>query len=192
MGETSSGLKTFVVDSVWGNLDAIATRSYIGADLQFVYESPIGTTTLRGEFIQGQQPVAGKSNTTSPSTVTKDLVTGLYPDTYIRNCQGAVMYFVQNIKAIKSGLVLKYDWYDPNTDVTGTDIGAKDANGKTGNLTKSDIKYTTLGLGYLLYINANTKFGLYRDIVTNEATMLKGWTQDNMDNVWTLRLQFKF
>ncbi len=179
-GTNSSGVKTYVVDSASTNKDAIAGRTYIGADLQFVYESPIGTTTLRGEFIQGQQPAFGNSSTTSPTASSTS-------DTYIRNCQGLVAYFVQNIKIIKSGIVVKYDMYDPNTDVAGGDIGVTGSK-----LTKADIAYTTLGFGYLFYINANTKLCLYRDMVSNESTKLKGWTQDLKDDVWTFRLQFKF
>lgn len=201
-GTNSSGVKTYVVDSASTNKDGIAGRSYIGADLQFVYESPIGTTTLRGEFIQGQQPVPGNSNSTSPSTVTPTTsqsistsssgalslkTTTTYPDTYIRNVQGFVAYFVQNIKAIKSGIVVKYDMYDPNTDVSASDIGVSGSK-----LNKADIAYTTLGFGYLFYINASTKLCLYRDLVTNESTKLAGWSQDLQDNVWTFRLQFKF
>ncbi len=186
-GTNSSGVKTYVVDSASTNKDGIAGRSYIGADLQFVYESPIGTTTLRGEFIQGQQPVPGNSNSASPSTVTPTTTPTTYPDTYIRNVQGFVAYFVQNIKAIKSGIVVKYDMYDPNTDVSTSDIGVSGSK-----LTKADIAYTTLGFGYLFYINANTKLCLYRDLVTNESTKLTGWSQDLQDNVWTFRLQFKF
>ncbi len=186
-GTNSSGVKTYVVDSASTNKDGIAGRSYIGADLQFVYESPIGTTTLRGEFIQGQQPVPGNSNSASPSTVTPTTTPTTYPDTYIRNVQGFVAYFVQNIKAIKSGIVVKYDMYDPNTDVSTSDIGVSGSK-----LNKADIAYTTLGFGYLFYINANTKLCLYRDLVTNESTKLTGWSQDLQDNVWTFRLQFKF
>lgn len=186
-GTDTNGVKTFLLDNKSTNKDAIASRSYIGADLQFVYESPIGTTTLRGEFIQGQQPVPGNSNSASPSTVTPTTTPTTYPDTYIRNVQGFVAYFVQNIKAIKSGIVVKYDMYDPNTDVSTSDIGVSGSK-----LNKADIAYTTLGFGYLFYINANTKLCLYRDLVTNESTKLTGWSQDLQDNVWTFRLQFKF
>ena len=192
MGTNSSGLKSWLVDSTSFASDSIATRSYIGADLQFSYSSPIGVTTLRGEFIQGQQPVPGNSNSTSPSTITANATTGLFPNTYNRNVMGYDLYFVQNVNPIKSGVVVKYDFYDPNTDAEGMEIGAVDANNKANNLNKADIAYTTLGFGYILYLNANVKFTLYRDMVTNETTNLKGWTTDHRDNIWTFRMQYKF
>lgn len=97
------------------------------------------------------------------------------------------LYFVQNINQIKSGVVLKYDIYDPNTDVSAKEIGATGSN-----LNKADIAYTTLGVGYILYLNANVKFTGYYDMVTNESTAYKGFTQDLRDNVWTFRIQYKF
>ena len=207
MGTNSSGLKAFVVDSASTNKDAIAARSYIGADLQLSYSSKLGITTLRGEFIQGKQPVPGNSNSSSPSTVTATstqsitvnssgvpslTTTSTFPNTYLRNVMGYNFYFVQNINQIKSGIVLKYDMYDPNTDASGMEIGAVDANKKANNLNKADISYTTLGVGYILYLNPNVKFIGYYDMVTNESTALKGWTQDLRDNVWTFRIQYKF
>ncbi len=210
MGTNSSGLKAFLKDST--SVNAIATRSYMGVDLQLSYSTKIGITTLRGEFIQGKQPVPGNSNSSSPSSVTPTtstkydvvkidtlgnykLVTTTittYPDTYLRNVRGYNLYFVQNINQIKSGIVLKYDMYDPNTDAAGLDIGAVDANKKANNLNKADIAYKTLGVGYILYLNPNVKFTGYYDMVTNESTALKGWTQDLRDNVWTFRIQYKF
>ena len=209
MGTNSSGLKEFVVDSTSTNKDAIATRSYVGADLQLSYSTKIGITTLRGEFIQGKQPVPGNSNSSSPTTVTASAstttvtntsganvtvttTTTTFPNTYLRNVMGYNLYFVQNINQIKSGIVVKYDMYDPNTDAAGMDIGAVDANKKANNLNKADISYTTLGVGYILYLNPNVKFTGYYDMVTNESTALKGWTQDLRDNVWTFRIQYKF
>ena len=57
-----------------------------------------------------------------------------------------IHYFVYGEE--KHQLMIKYDWYDPNTDVEKLDIG------KTGtNLTQADIKYSTVGIGYSYYIN---------------------------------------
>ena len=94
----------------------------------------------------------------------------------------------------KHQLVVKYDWYDANTEMAGDEIGM--AISGTGNYKKSnktDLKYSTLGIGYNFLMNENVKFVFYYDMVTNEtSTNLSGYSKDLKDNVFTLRLQYKF
>ena len=94
----------------------------------------------------------------------------------------------QNIKQSKHQLVVKYDWYDPNTEVSKDDIG------KSGSkLTGTDIMYSTIGIGWNYRMNTNVKFMAYYDIVTNETSQnLSAFAKDLKDNVLTLRLQYKF
>src|SRR5690606_2767257 len=97
-----------------------------------------GKTELRGEYWQGTQP--GTASTTENP--------GILPTepTYVRNFNGAFFYFIQNIMNEKWELVLKYDWYDPNTEVSKNDIG------RTGtNLSLTDIRYDTYGIGLTHY-----------------------------------------
>ena len=59
--------------------------------------------------------------------------------------------------------------------------------------TAADIKYTTLGLGLAYRWDSNIKLTAYYDMVTNETSSnLSGYTQDLKDNVFTLRMQYKF
>jgi hypothetical protein len=112
---------------------------------------------------------------------------GIPVPTYVRHFNGAIFYFLQNIFTIKHQLIIKYDWYDPNIKVKSAEIG------KAGtNLTAADIKFSTLGLGYVYHINPQTKIIFYYDIVRNEATQLSGFTSDQPDNIFTCRLQFRF
>jgi len=180
IGALSNGNKGFNVDSATSNQYAISKRNYIGGDFQFTADWAPGITTIRGEFIQGKQPGVATS-TTSPSSQPAT-------DTYIRKFNGAYFYFTQNIAKSKHQLIIKYDWYDPNTDVSGDEIG------KTGtNLSKTDLKYSTIGLGWALRWNSNVKITAYYDLVTNETSSnLSGFTKDLKDNVFTLRTQFKF
>ena len=83
--------------------------------------------------------------------------------------------------------MLKYDWYDPNTRVRGTEIG--DARSNFG---EADIKFSTLGAGYLYHINAYLKLLFYYEWVKNETTQLQGYTSDRSDNIFTIRTQFRF
>jgi len=84
-------------------------------------------------------------------------------------------------------LGIKYDWYDPNTRVSAGDIGRPGSN-----LSATDIKYSTLGFGYLCYINDNLKLVLWYDMIKNENTQLAGYSSDLKDNTFTCRLQFRF
>ncbi len=161
---------------------AVSKRTYIGADFQLNIDLPIGLTSLRAEYIQGQQPATSSSSaspTAQPTT-----------ETYIRNFDGAYFYFLYNIMQSKHQLIFKYDWYDPNTDVSAADIG------KTGSgLNAADIKYTTIGLGWAFRWNTNVKFTTYYDMVTNEKTsnLTSGGTWNDLkDNVLTVRMQYKF
>ena len=62
---------------------------------------------------------------------------GVPVPTYIRHFNGAFFYFLQNIINTKHQLLVKYDWYDPNTKVKGNEIGKPGTN-----LTAADIKFS--------------------------------------------------
>ena len=94
---------------------------------------------------------------------------------------------------MKNQLIVKYDEFDPNTDVSGTAIGADNTT------SASDVKYSTLGLGWIYHWDANVKFTVYYDMVTNEKVLsstkvasLYPYTNDLKDNVLTVRMQYKF
>jgi phosphate-selective porin len=82
---------------------------------------------------------------------------------------------------------LKYDWYDPNTRVKGLEIGAAGSNFSFAN-----IKYHTLGLGYINHLTENVKLVIYYAKIWNEHTQLTGYTNDAKDDVMTVRMQFRF
>jgi hypothetical protein len=162
------------------------TRSYFGADAQLIIETPLGLTTLRGEFIAGKQPGTDKS-TISPTSV----IPGA--DTYLRNISGLYVYFIQSFTGTKLSVLAKYDIYDPNTDISGNQIGLSSKKEKTKASTAGDLKYSTLGLGLIYAYTPNIKLTAYYDIVKNETSSnLKGYNGDVKDNVLTLRLQYKF
>lgn len=180
----SSGEKYFAVDSTPSNLGGKASRHYYGADAQAVLNHGWGETEFRAEYWAGKQP--GTATTTVNPGDTPSLNGSPLP-TYKRNFDGAFLLFLQNIINKKNQLIVKYDWYDPNTDVTHQDIG------KSGtNLTGADIKFSTLGLGFLHHINDNIKVVFYYDVVKNETTQLSGYTEDLKDNVFTTRIHFRF
>ncbi len=175
-----SGVKLARVDSSENNNGKISPRKYFGVDAQIKIKNKIGTTILRGEFIAGKQVGTAFSNETPDELVTgKD---GFYQ----RNFNGAYFYLLQNVFSPKHQLLFKYDWYDPNTKIKGSEINS------TSNFTLADVKFSTIGLGYVYYITPNVKAVLYYAMPTNENTKLTNATTDIADNVFTTRLQFRF
>ncbi|HEY6915352.1 MAG TPA: hypothetical protein VI413_11800 [Paludibacter sp.] len=162
-----------------------ATRQYFGVDGQFSIASDLGLTQIRAEYITGTQPGAAGSSA-SPNGFDPTASTFTAAPTYIRNFSGGYVNFVQDIADTKHSIVVKYDWYDPNTSVAGDKVGVA---AKTG---KADMAYSTLGLGYMYRLNNNVRLMAYYDMVSNESTKVKGYFKNVNDNVVTVRLQYKF
>lgn len=165
----------FSVDSTTRYID----RTYIGADLEIYYDIPVlGGFSLRGEYIQGKNP--GTSSSNAPYKVTQG-------DIYLRNFSGYYLMYVQNI-GLSNQFIFKYDVFDPNKDLSADEIGIA-ANRSSA----SDVKYTTIGLGWVYHWDSNVKFVLYYDLVKNEEVAnLSSLKADLKDNVITFRMQYKF
>ncbi|MEG0655932.1 MAG: hypothetical protein RR465_02790, partial [Mucinivorans sp.] len=94
---------------------------------------------------------------------------------------------VQDIGRSKHSLVLKYDYYDPNTKVSGNQIG------QLAGTSAADIAYSTFGVGYLFRWNNNLRLMAYYDMVSNEKTEnLADFKGRIHQNVLTIRAQVKF
>ncbi len=163
----------------------LSKRVYTGFEAFFSIKSVIGTTTIRGEYIIGTQPGSAGSSA-SPFLAP----TGA---TYLRSFDGMYAYFIQRIGKTKHELVVKYEWYDPNTKVIGTDILDPTKN----SFTAADVKFTQLGLGYNYYFDEHTKLMVNYNIITNEVTgdgktALNGFQKDIKDNILTIRVQYRF
>ncbi len=179
---TVSGIKKVMVDSSTDNINRTSPRKYYGMNAQFRFKSSKGISTeLRAEFVAGQQ-TGTSGNTETPVA----LVSGA-DGFHIRHFNGAYFYLLQHIFNTRNQLLLKYDWYDPNTKVSGREIGAAGSN-----FTSANIKYKTIGFGYINYLTDNVKIVLYYARVINERTQLSGFTGDVKDDVFTCRLQFRF
>jgi hypothetical protein len=174
-----SGDKSFTVDSSLSNIGSTAPRIYYGSDVQLKWIHKWGVTEWRAEYWTGKN-AGTASSTVNPATLPA-------VPAYIRNFNGAFFYFIQDIVNPKNQLLLKYDWYDPNSKVSGREIGKPGTN-----LYEGDIKYSTLGMGYGRLLTTNVRLTLYYEIVTNESTLLTGYTTDVKDNLFTARLQFRF
>jgi hypothetical protein len=179
--QTVSGTKNFIVDSSTDNINKIAPRKYYGADAQLKIKNKAGFTEVRAEFITGKQTASGSSSETPGA-----MFTGA-EGYYTRKFNGAYFYLLQHLGSTHHQLGIKYDWYDPNTEVSGNEIG------KTGTtMNAANIRYSTLGFGYIYYVTENLKLVLWYDKITNEKTTLPGYTSDAKDDIFTCRLQFRF
>lgn len=175
----NNGGSGFVFATDTANYNRVAKRIYMGADAQISIDSKIGITTIRAEYIQGEQPGTDKSSK-SPTAAPLSAL-------YHRDFNGAYFYFIQNIGQSKFQVVVKYDWYDPNVKIAGKEIGTTITNTKI-----ADIRFDTYGFGLTYRMNTNLKLVMYYDLVKNEKTLCTGYTDDIKDNVVTVRMQFKF
>ena len=176
-----NGLKT------WGMADTSTSlfqgkrtpRVYLGGDVQFSVKTKLGTTTLRGEYITGNQSGTDDETKSAATLPAKK-------DVYQRKFNGGYAYLIQRF-AHKHELALKYEWYDPNTQITGADLTG------TNSMTKAELKYDMIGFGYNYLFSDNVKFMVYYNRVNNElAKGLNGYTADLKDDVFTLRVQYRF
>lgn len=162
---------------------AIAKRRYMGADVQLRIPNRRGATEFRAEYIRGWQTgTAGSSET--PSSLTN--VAGQPVALYTRPFDAAYFYFLQHLGSPAHQIVLKYDWYDPNTGVSGMDIAPNKG------FSAADIRYNTFGGGYVWYASSNLKATLWYDHIRNEKTALTDYTRDLPDDLLTVRLQYRF
>lgn len=179
-----NGNPVFEVDSAAGNLGKTASRNYYGADIQLKLKHAWGETEWRSEYWFGKQPGTVATSVNPGSLPASN---GIPLPTYIRRFDGVFLLFLQNIINNRHQLMIKFDWYDPNTKVKQTQIG------KAGtNFSVADVKYSTVGIGYTYFLNAQTRLIFYYDMVKNEITDLAGYRTDLKDNIFTCRLHFRF
>jgi len=225
-----------------GNMGKGIERRYYGVDGEIQFHSPLGKLTIRAEYIWGIQPAAvnykdveqayiiynGMNSFSSsgpvlgvswpmydqPQPYNPVIVspTNKFHHTFVRNFDGGYIYFIQNLFKTEHQLVFKYDWYDPNTQVTGKDIiydealYFSDPTYIKPYLSPADIKFETYGIGLNLALNKNLKACFYYEHVVNEKAKIKpyigdirlgrmpspGYEKDIKDDVFTFRLQYKF
>jgi hypothetical protein len=180
----NAGNKAMVADSSLSNIGSKAPRRYLGADRQLKWKHTHGNTELRVEYWRGTQTGTAAS-TETPGTL--PLEADQPAPLYTRRFDGAFIYLLHHIFSTRHQLGIKYDWYDPNTQVKGNDIGRAGAN-----VNATNMRYNTLGPGYIFYVNESLKWVFWYEHITNEKTQLTGFTKDLKDNVLTCRLQFRF
>lgn len=170
--------KNFVIDSSAQNIGRKLPRKYYSGDVQLKWLYKKGATELRAEYWQGTQTGSQSTSETPATLFTVDSY-------YIRKFNGAFFYFLHAFDKHHQ-IGVKYDWYDPNTKISGKEIGI------SANTHSADIRFHTLGMGYIYYVDENLKIVAWYEFVKNESTSLPGYTSDLKDNVFTLRMQYRF
>ncbi len=172
----------FVLDDSESNLGKYAKREYMGVDAQLGISTAAGMTKLTAEYLFGQQP-GTQASTKSPNSDKRP-----ESPTYVRKFNGGYAMLVQDLGKLPVSVVAKYDWYDPNTKVKKDQIGKVDSG--TGD---ADIAVNTIGFGAIWNMTSSLKLTAYYEVNSNEKSAnLEGFDKDRKDNVFTLRMQYKF
>lgn len=161
-------------------------REYFGLDAQFSFLSSAGKTTLRAEGLLGTQPgIASSSKSPNSGTRPDDKPENAL---FKRPFLGYFFYLIQDIGRSPFSALLKYDVYDPNTKLTGGDIGAESTF-----TSKTDLAQSTFGVGGIYNFNKNIRLQAYYEFNFNEmSSRVEGYETDRKDDVLTVRLQYKF
>jgi hypothetical protein len=185
-------------------------RNWLGAEVQ-LYADILGGMSLKGEYIAGKNATVGYSPVAASGTTAAKA--GL--PNFQNNFSGYYVYLIKNLGK-KDQFAFRYDYYDPNTDITGKDVKVKgytstDANVASMMSGKSDLATSTFSLALHHYFDDNLRITLNYDIVQNEKVgtaglltedytkadgtkVVKGLDYSNVinQNLLTLRIQAKF
>ncbi|MBC8005408.1 MAG: hypothetical protein H7X84_08025, partial [Verrucomicrobia bacterium] len=186
-------------------------RNWAGGEFQ-LYADVLGGLSLKGEYIAGKNASIGYSPVAAVGT------TAAIPGVanFQNNFAGYYLYFIKNLGK-KNQLAVRYDSYDPNTDIKGKDVtiakftpaDVTTLKGRTSG--KSDLATTTWALALHHYFDDNLRITLNYDIVQNEKVGAEGLLTEDYtkadgtkvakgidygkainNNLLTLRIQAKF
>ncbi|MEG1934982.1 MAG: hypothetical protein RR141_03235 [Rikenellaceae bacterium] len=167
-------------------IDQYSKRNYYGFDAQFSAKTTYGLTTLRAEYVWGQQP-GRQLYSDSPKSLTTEPI-------YNRRFSGYSIYLIQQVMQYPVSVVLRLDSFDPNSQIKGNDIGVRNSNTGAG-----DITFTTLATGLVYQINKAFKLMACYETVWNETSSnlystekYKNFASQIADNLLTIRAQVKF
>ncbi len=184
-------------------------RNWLGAEFQ-LFADVLGGLSIKGEYIAGKNasigyaPVAASGSTAAVPGVAN----------FQNKFSGYYIYLIKNLGK-KNQFALRYDYYDPNTDISGKDVSiakytSSDATALKSRVSgKSDLATGTLSLALHHYFDDNLRISLNYDIVTNEKVgtanaITESYTNNDgtkgtldyskviNQNVLTLRIQAKF
>lgn len=193
------------------NVGDAVHRNWLGGEFQ-LFADVLGGMSLKGEYIAGKNASIGYSPVAASGT------TAAIPGVanFQNNFSGYYLYWIKNL-GNKNQFSFRYDYYDPNTDITGKDVTiakytSTDATTLKNRVSgKSDLATTTFGFALHHYFDDNIRISLSYDIVNNEKVSAAGLLTENYtkadgtvvkngldysknvnNNVLTFRIQAKF
>jgi len=206
--KTLSSDYTTIEDVKFG--DAVK-RNWVGGEFQ-LFADILGGLSVKGEYIAGKNASIGYSPVSAVGTTAS--IPGVA--NFQNNFSGYYLYFIKNL-GNKNQFAFRYDYYDPNTDITGKDVtiakytSADATTLKSRTSDKKDLATSTFGLALHHYFDDNLRISLNYDIVQNEKVgsaglltedytkadgtkVVKGLDYSKVinQNLLTLRIQAKF
>jgi hypothetical protein len=206
--KTLSSDYTTIKDVNFG--DAVK-RNWVGGEFQ-LFADVLGGMSIKGEYIAGKNATVGYAPVAAAGTTAA--VPGVA--NFQNNFAGYYLYFIKNLGK-KNQFAFRYDYYDPNTDITGKDVTitkytSADATTLKNRVSgKSDLATSTFGFALHHYFDDNLRISLNYDIVNNEKVSAPGLLTEDYtkadgtkvakgldyssvvnNNLLTLRIQAKF
>jgi hypothetical protein len=166
------------VSNLDGKLDSTSFRAgdyldknWVGGEIQ-IFADVLGGLAIKGEYITG---VNSASSTTNQDSKAK-LADMRKDPTKLRDFSGYYIYLIKNVGS-KNQFVAKYDYYDPNTKLSG-------------DAAKNELYYKTLTLAWQYYLNDNIRLSLNYEMPDNETNTTN--PTNLKDNTLGIRIQAKF
>ena len=182
-GGTGIKYNTFVSDEN-GKLDSTTYKAgdylpkqWLGGEIQ-IFADFLGGTALKGEYIQGINSLTSSTNQDSKSSITARRA----DPTKVRHFTGYYLYLIKNIGR-KDQFVLKYDFYDPNTELSG-------------DAAKGEVSWKTYTVAWQHYLNDYIRISLQYEMPKYEVNASR--PEDYKDltgaygNTLGIRVQAKF
>ncbi len=156
-------------------------RTYFGVDAQLKFNtSLLGTTELKGEYIWGTHPSQINSLRSPNNNEYSDNINDAY--CLARKFNGGYIYAFQDLGRLPLRLLLKYTFYNPNTDLTSEEKQFT-----------ADVSYQTFGVGCQWRIAKGLGLTGIFNVNSNEnCDNLAQYNYNRKDNHFTLRLQYEF
>ena len=182
-GGTGIKYNTYISDEN-GKLDSTSyaagdylPKQWVGGEIQ-IFADFLGGTALKGEYIQGINSITSSTNQDSKSSVSARRADPVK----MRHFSGYYLYLIKNI-GLKNQFVLKYDFYDPNTNLSG-------------DAAKGEVSWKTYTVAWQHYLNDYIRISLQYEIPKYEVNASR--PEDYKDltgaygNTLGIRVQAKF
>lgn len=159
------------------------SKSYYSIGATVGLKSALGQTKIFGEYVFGNQ-LGLKDDNTTPS---KKIAPTAIKELYNRDFSNYYIFLQHRIGKSNFALIARYDFMDPNTKISGDEIGA--SNGSTA----ADVSYSTIGFGlYYKFLKCMSASGYYEIVSNEKCPNLAGYEGNRKDNLLTIRLQCSF